>query len=119
MKTTQESFKKALDGLSGLDGIEQLAITTRDGLLIFSSREKANTFAAMLSTMFGAAETSSIELDKDLVKRVIVETKSARIIAVGAGPNALLAVMTTCDAQLGMVLVQMEKSAQQIKEILG
>jgi len=51
--------------------------------------------------------------------RVIVEGKTGKIVAVGAGPKALLVVMTNPRANLGLVLVQLERASERVKELLG
>jgi predicted regulator of Ras-like GTPase activity (Roadblock/LC7/MglB family) len=73
----------------------------------------------MSATMMGAAETATIELGKSIPDRIIVESKNGRIIGTGAGPKALLLVMTQPDAGLEVVLIEMAKAAEQIKQILG
>jgi predicted regulator of Ras-like GTPase activity (Roadblock/LC7/MglB family) len=48
-----------------------------------------------------------------------VESRRGRIIGTGAGPKALLLVMTKPDASLGLVLLEMTKASERIKEILS
>lgn len=119
---TIEMLEKILKGINNIGGVEASAIASRDGLLIFSTIPKtqhAETFVAMSATMMGAAETAAIELGKGIPERIIVESKNGRIIGTGAGPKALLLVMTQPDAGLEVILVEMAKAAEQIKQILG
>ena len=73
----------------------------------------------MTATMLGAAETATSELGKGIPDRVIVEGKEGKIIATGAGPKALLVVMTNPKANLGLVLLEMSKASEKIRELLG
>lgn len=119
--TTTEMLEKILNNINNIGGVEASAIASRDGLLIcstISKKQPAETFVAMSATMMGAAETATTELGKGIPERIIVESKNGRIIGTGAGPKALLLVMTKPDASLGLVLVEITKVSEQIKQIL-
>ena len=119
--TTIEMLEKILKEINNIGGVETSAIASRDGLLICSTitkKQQVETFVAMSATMIGAAETATMELGKGIPDRIIVESKRGRIIGTGAGPKALLLVMTKSDASLGLVLIEMTKASEQIKEIL-
>lgn len=119
MMTVTEELERILKGING--GAEASAVASRDGLLVCSTMQKrqdADTFAAISAAMIGAAETAAIVLGKGVPERVIVETKLGRIIATGAGPKAVLLVMTKQDAGLGLILIEMTKAAEKIKLVL-
>jgi len=119
--TTIEMLEKVLKDINNIGGVETSAVASRDGLVICSTiprKQQVETFVAMSATMIGAAETATTELGKGIPDRIIVESKTGRIIGTGAGPKALLLVMTKPDASLGLVLIEMAKASQQIKEIL-
>lgn len=120
-----ESKKDILLGLlkrlGGIGDIEGSAIVTRDGLLIASDLPRdidAETFAAMSATMVGAAETAVAELKKGTVERVIAEGKESKLITKGAGPNAVLVSLVNVDANLGLVLLEMKKTAENIEKMM-
>lgn len=121
MTDTIELIDKLLSDLKKSGGVEACAAVSRDGLLIKSSMQKeqfAESFAAMSATMLGAAETASTELGKGVPNRVIVESSEGRLIAVGAGPNALLVVIVSPEAGLGLILLELDRSAKKLKELL-
>lgn len=121
MTDTIDLIDKLLSDLKRSGGVEACAAVSRDGLLIKSSMQKeqfAESFAAMSATMLGAAETASTELGKGVPNRVIVESSQGRLIAVGAGPNALLVVIVSPEAGLGLILLELDKSAKKLKELL-
>ncbi len=121
MTDTIELVDKLLSDLKKEGGVEACAAVSRDGLLIRSSLQKeqfAESFAAMSATMLGAAETASTELGKGVPNRVIVESTLGRLIAVGAGPKALLVVIVNPDAGLGLILLDLDKTAKKLKELL-
>jgi uncharacterized protein len=120
--TTTEMLENILNDLKHIGGIEASAVASRDGLLISSTVPRqfhADTFAAMAATMLGAAETATTELGKGIPERIIVESKYGKIIATGAGPKALLLVTTEPNASLGLILVEVAKTSEKIKEVLG
>lgn len=119
--TTIEMLEKVLKEINNIGGVETSAVASRDGLLICSTiprKQHAETFVAMSATMIGAAETATTELGKGIPERIIVETKTGKIIGTGAGTKALLLVMTKPDANLGLILIEMKKASDQIKNIL-
>jgi predicted regulator of Ras-like GTPase activity (Roadblock/LC7/MglB family) len=119
--TTVELLEAILHELKRAGEVEASAIVSRDGLLIASDIPRgvhAETFAAMTATMLGAAETATSELKKGVPERVIIESKDGKVIASGAGPKALLVVMTSPRAGLGLVLVEMAKATEKVKGLL-
>lgn len=117
----RKMLEKVLTDLISTGTIDAAIISTRDGLPIISKmsiKGNLNTFYAMAATMFGASESATTELDRGLAKRITIETEHSKIISVGAGPKALLAVQTTPDAGLDLVLIEMDKSIQKIKELI-
>jgi len=120
-ETIVEMLEKVLTDLKRTGDIEASAIVSRDGLLMASDIHgsvHAETFAAMSATMLGAAETAVSELKKGIPDRVIVESKQGKIITTGAGPKALLVVMTPPEAGLGLILVNVVKAADKVKGLL-
>ncbi len=122
MPDTIDHVDKLLSDLKKVGGVETCAAVSRDGLLIrgiIADEQSAESFAAMSATMLGAAETATTELGKGIPHRVIVETERGRLIAVGAGPKALLVVLVDSETGLGLILLELEKSAQKLKELLS
>ena len=121
-ESKKDTLLKLLKGLEGIGEIDGSAVVTRDGLLIASDLPReidAETFAAMSATMVGAAETAISELKKGGIERVITEGEQTKLIATGAGSNAVLVSMVDRDANLGLVLVEMKKIANNVEQIIG
>ena len=96
-------IEEVLSELRKVGGINASAAVTRDGLLIASdvaSDVDVDTFAAMTATMTGAAETAMSEVKAGNLHRIIVEGETAKIIAMGAGPTALLVVLSSPETPL-------------------
>ncbi len=119
--TKKAALSDILRYLNSIGDVEGSAIITRDGLLIVSEMTDSidsETFAAMSATMFGAAETALMELDRGIVERVMVESKEAKIVAMGAGSNAILVVMVSPRSNLGLIFVEAKKAAAKIEKLM-
>jgi predicted regulator of Ras-like GTPase activity (Roadblock/LC7/MglB family) len=118
---TVDTFKKIFMDLKIQDNIEAYAIVSRDGILISSDMSEGmitQTLAAMTATMLGAAEIVTAQLNKGVLSRIIVEFDYGKLICMGAGPKAILIATTESDAAFDMILVELEKSAAKLKEIM-
>ena len=114
-------IEDVLSELRKIGGVKASAAVTRDGLLIASDvmgEVDAETFAAMTATMTGAAETAMSEVKAGNIHRVIVEGELAKIIAIGAGPKALLVVLTEPEASLGLILLKIGDASRKIARLL-
>ena len=121
MVVLSERLDEVLTDLKNVNGIESAVVATRDGLLIAAntlSGTHPETFAAMSATMLGAAEMATNDLNNGSVKRIIVESEDCRMIAIGSGPKSLLVVLTGVNSGIGLILVELEKGARKIDEIL-
>ncbi len=121
MPDTIELVDKLLAELKNIRGVEACAAASRDGLLIRAVMQKQHSLdslAAMSATILGAAETATTQAEKGVPNRVIVETEYGRLIVIGAGHKALLIIISNPDAVLGSMLLELEKSALKLREIL-
>ena len=112
---------KILADLQKAGGVEACAAASRDGLLIraiMQNEQHAESLAAMSATMLGAAEAAAAGLGKGVPDRIIVESELGRLIAVGAGPKTLLIALANSDTGLGLILLELERSAENLKELL-
>ncbi|MGB8218683.1 MAG: roadblock/LC7 domain-containing protein [Candidatus Methanoperedens sp.] len=116
-----EIVDKVLADLKKVRGIETCAVASRDGLLIRAIQQEGqnlDSFVAMSATLFGAAETAIAMFGKGIPSRVIIESDRGRVIAIGAGPKALLIVIVSLDTGLELILLELEKAAKKVKELL-
>lgn len=117
-----EMLEGILKEINKTGQIDESAIASRSGLLICSTlpeKQHVETLVAMSATMFGAAEIAATELGLDLLDKIVIESKNGKLIGTGAGPKALLLVMTKPDINLGLVLVEIQKASEKIKQVLG
>ncbi|MCZ7393884.1 MAG: roadblock/LC7 domain-containing protein [Candidatus Methanoperedens sp.] len=122
MPDTIDMVDKLLADLKNIGGVEACAAASRDGLLIRAIMQKelfVDSLAAMSATILGAAETATTHVEKGVPNRVIVETDYGRLVVIGAGPKALLILLASQDTGLGLILLELEKSAKKLKDILA
>lgn len=99
--------------------IESAVIATRDGALINAIPEykNMNIFAAVTSTIIGAAEAALSEIGKNEPERIIIDTEKGRIIVMGSGSKTLLSAVIKPDVEIEFAFAEIEKIANKIKLI--
>ncbi|MHA1594518.1 MAG: roadblock/LC7 domain-containing protein [Candidatus Baldrarchaeia archaeon] len=102
--------------------IEGAALVTDEGLPIVSVLPEGvdeTKIAAMTAAILSLGEQTSKELGKGSLEQVYIKGKNGYIIAMDAGSNAVLAVIASSEAKLGLVLFRMEQLAEKISKIIS
>jgi predicted regulator of Ras-like GTPase activity (Roadblock/LC7/MglB family) len=118
----RQELEAILAELRKVGDVEASAIVRRDGLMVASDMPNyvdARTIAAMTAALVGTAETSVGELKLGDFGQVIVESGDGKLVATGAGSMAILACLVSKDANLGLVLLTMEKSSKKISAVIN
>ena len=121
MSDTLDMVDKLLTDLKNIGGVIACAAASRDGLLIRAVMQKeqfVESLVAMSATMLGAAETATTHVEMGVPSRIIVESDYGKLVIVGAGPKALLILLANQNSGLGLILLELDKSAKKLKEIL-
>src|SRR5256886_2113034 len=114
-------LQAVLAELRRLPGILGATIARRDGILIAHSLPKnmdPKKIAAMAAAIVGTSEMAAIQLSQGRFVRAIVESDHGKLLSLGAGEEALLVALVYDDANLGLVLMAMERAAKQVERIL-
>jgi predicted regulator of Ras-like GTPase activity (Roadblock/LC7/MglB family) len=122
MATKEEELKKILDDFESIGDVIGSAVVRRDGLMIISSLPKevnSKAVAAMAAAIVGTGETASRELDIGELNQIVVESASGKLISIGAGPDAIFTALVKPKANMGLVLMNMERSSKKIAAIIG
>lgn len=120
-ETKIQRIVEQLKRISAVGGVEGSAVVARNGLLMASdlaSSVDERRFGAMSATMMGAVETAAITLKKGAIKRVTAEMENGTMIAMGAGPKAILLVSASKESNLGMLMIEMEDAIESIRKIV-
>ena len=121
MTTTIEKLDSAINSLTKTERISVAAVVSKDGLLMVSTTrsDHAQSFAAMAATMFMAAETVTNKVGGWEPNRVVVESDDFNLITIAANSKLLLVAVTKANTNLGVVLHDMNKAAEKVKDALS
>jgi predicted regulator of Ras-like GTPase activity (Roadblock/LC7/MglB family) len=106
---------------SGTPDIEASALISEDGLIIASAlpqHVEEMRVAGMSSTLLSLGSRAAAELERGTVEQVLIRGSKGYAIMVAAASGTLLLVMTTKEAKLGLVFLDMSRSVEQIKKII-
>ncbi|VVB95817.1 Roadblock/LC7 domain protein [uncultured archaeon] len=121
MVTKAELYHLALTQLENSTGdISSSALVTDDGLVMTSTTSgdvNKETFAAYCAAAFKRASETMEELSGENIDTLFFESKNHRVVTVRVGEHALLVALTGKNVQVGLVLINMQKTAQKIKEL--
>lgn len=121
-KTKKELLDEVLTGILQVGQVKACGVVSKEGLLIDSRTPPdvdARIFSALCSTIMGAAEAASGQLNTGLVGQISVKTEKGTIVLLPAGSKAILTALTEPEAQLGLILFEMESRALQVNKILN
>jgi predicted regulator of Ras-like GTPase activity (Roadblock/LC7/MglB family) len=121
-KTKKELLDDVLAGILQVGQIKACGVVSKEGLLIDSRTPPdvdARIFSALCSTIMGAAEAASGQLNTGKVDQISVKTEKGTIVLLPAGSKAILTALTEPEAQLGLILFEMESRAVQVNDILN
>src|SRR3970040_661656 len=96
-------------------------IARRDGILIASALAKSmdpRKIAAMAAGIVGTSEMAATEMGLGVFNQSIVDTHIGKLLATGAGEEAILITMVRNDANRGLVLLSVARAVQSIAAIL-
>ncbi|KYK29532.1 MAG: hypothetical protein AYK19_05160 [Theionarchaea archaeon DG-70-1] len=101
--------------------IEASAIVSVDGLMIASSLPQdveEDRVAAMSAAMLSLGERTASELARGELSEVYVKGETGYIILMSAGENAVLTALARQNAKLGLVFLDMKRTAAEIKQLI-
>ncbi|MCL7416064.1 MAG: roadblock/LC7 domain-containing protein [ANME-2 cluster archaeon] len=121
MVTLKDQLEEVLTDLESVGDIRLSAIISRHGLLMVSKvaeESDSEAFAALTATLHMSAESTTKRLSQELPKSIIVETDENSLITHEAGPNALIVVMASNEGGLGLILNELKKAAEKVKNLV-
>ena len=96
-------------------------VARRDGILIAHALPKTmdpKKIAAMAAAIVGTSEMAVVEMGLGSFNSSIVDTPIGKMMAMGAGEEAILVTMVRNEANMGLVLLSVDKAVQSIADIL-
>lgn len=101
--------------------VEASAVVSVDGLVIASELPRdveEDRVAAMSAAMLSLGERTSKELMKGSLEQVFVKGQDGYILLMGAGEEAVLTALARKDAKLGLVFLDMKRTADKISGVI-
>ena len=106
---------------SSTPDIEAIAVVGSDGLVMASrlpGELEEDRIGAMSAAMIALGERSAMELSRGDVQQVIVKGEQGYIILMNASSEAVLVTLTTGNVKLGLLLLELRRAAEELREIL-
>lgn len=121
MMTLKNMLEDILTELESAGDIKLSAIISRHGLLMVSKATQdsdSEAFAALCATLHMSAESTTKRLSKEVPISIVVETENYNLITCSAGPNALIVIMASKGGGLGLILNELKKAADKVKQLV-
>ncbi len=118
----QRRIQRVLQDLRRVPDVLAAAVARRDGLIIAHSLPRTidpRRIAAMAAAIVGTSELAADEIGQGEFLQSIVESRSTKMLATGAGDQAILITLIRADANLGFVLINVARAVQAVSTILG
>ncbi len=107
---------------AGAPGVLGSSIISPDGFTIASelpASGQERRVAAMAAAMLALGEQTTNEFEHGALDRVFIEGKDGYTVVMSAGSEAVLSAVLRKDAKLGLVFLQMERAAENIRGAMG
>ncbi|MEM0243419.1 MAG: roadblock/LC7 domain-containing protein [Candidatus Aenigmatarchaeota archaeon] len=117
----RQQLENILKELRNVRDIIGSAIARVDGLLIAAdlpAEVNSKAVAAMAAAIVGTSETTIQEFKIGNFQQVIVNATEGQYVCIKAGEDAILISLIKKDANLGLVLLEMEKQAKKIERLM-
>jgi predicted regulator of Ras-like GTPase activity (Roadblock/LC7/MglB family) len=112
----------ALSELQSSSGeIEACAIVSEDGLIIASLLPQGieeSRVAAMCAAMLSMGERTAAELKRGSLEQLFIKGDNGYVITMHAGQHAVLVAMARKETKLGLIFLDLSRTAEKIKTIL-
>jgi len=101
--------------------IEASAIVSVDGLMIASALPRdveEDRVAAMSAAMLSLGERTATELARGGLSEVYVKGENGYVVLMASGENAVLTALARKDAKLGLVFLDMKRTAEEVGKLI-
>lgn len=102
-------------------GIEASAVVSADGLMIASAlphTAEEDKVAAMSAVMVSLGERTVSEFVRGNLSELYVKGESGYVLLMAAGESAVLTALARNDAKLGLVFLDMKRTAEEVAKEL-
>ena len=118
-----DSITKLIKQLaSNTPDLEASAVIDNDGLMIASALGADvddDAVAAMSAALLGIAERIVKELRRGQFEMVMTKGNEGYVILTRCGRDAVLSVLTTANAKIGLIFLDVKRTAAEVAKLLG
>lgn len=110
--------KEILNNLLKVEGIIKAVLVGRDGFVIEAAGDNeidAEAVGALVTTAFSSYEVMGKELGIGGATQIMAEFERSVIMAAAIGPDAVLAVVTGANANLGNIRYQVKRYSRELE----
>jgi uncharacterized protein len=120
--TTEQALRMLHDLRAAAPDIEAAAVVSPDGFIIASllpTDVDADRMAAISAGMLALGVKTSADLRKGTLHQIFIRSEDGCVAVMNAGGEAALSVMSRKDSQLGLLFMEMRRTASQIGSLLS
>ncbi|MCB0281880.1 MAG: roadblock/LC7 domain-containing protein [Calditrichae bacterium] len=121
-QTLSENLQFILKDLeTSTPDIEATALVSSDGLVIASrlpSDVEEDRIGAMSAAMLSLGERSSEELSRGKLNQVLIKGENGYIVMMNIGDESVLVVMTNEKIKLGLLFLELKRTAEHLLKLL-
>src|SRR2546428_8826144 len=113
---TWSELEEVIRGLTSLSDIRAAAVVRRDGLIITHNLPEGvdpRTTAAMTAAVVGTSEMATVQLGQGRFEQALIESGGGELVSTGAGDQTLVIALAYRDANLGLVLMALQRAPRQ------
>ena len=121
MTFKMDEVEQVLKRLETVPGLEGSALISADGFILASSlppEVSGDRIAAMGAAMVSVAERVNRELNRGKFEMAIISGSDGYTLATDVGLEAILIVLASKNAKLGLVFYEMKRAAEDIAKII-
>jgi predicted regulator of Ras-like GTPase activity (Roadblock/LC7/MglB family) len=123
MASRTEKMQDILRGLRGASpDIIGAAVVSIDGFIVASvlpSEVDEELVSGMAAAMLGVGERISSELMASVMEQVYVRSEKGYVVLNAVGADSVLVVLTTKDAKLGLVFIEVKRRCQELAKAIS
>ncbi len=114
-------LENVIKEVTSVSDIRAAAVVRRDGLIITHNLPDGvdpKTTAAMTAAIVGTSEMATVQLGQGRFEQALIESEEGKLVSTGAGDQALVIALAYRDANLGLVLMALQRASRKVDEIL-
>lgn len=122
MSRTEQIHKLIKTLSTNTPDVEGAALIDNDGLMIASALGAdldEDSVAAMSAALLGLGERITVELKRGGLEMVMIRGDVGFVIMTRCGPDAVLACLASKGAKLGLIFLDLKRTAAELGRLLG